>query len=134
MKVRLVIENGVVVDSGLFREHVSTLRDGSYNLSFELARKSRTSPQNRYLWGVVYPTVMKAMLNVGNIMTLESVHEFCLEHCGVEAVNYHTGEYIDLRGVRTSSMSDVQLITYIDLISDMCLEFLDTEIPKATKL
>lgn len=45
----------------------------------------RSDAQNRYLWGVVYPTVLKAGKLEG--WTAEEVHDYCLgEHFGWETV------------------------------------------------
>lgn len=133
MKTRIVIENGIVVDSGTFRECCSTLSDGIYTVAFCKEHKEKSTPQLRYLWGVVYSYIQKAMLDVGSIMTVNEIHEFCLSQFCKETVSIDTGEYIDLRDTRTSQMTTVQLMTYIDLICDFALEWFYIEIPKPKK-
>jgi hypothetical protein len=48
-------------------------------------KPTRSTQQNRYLWGVVYPTILKAGKLEG--WTAEEVHDYCLgEHFGWETV------------------------------------------------
>ena len=48
-------------------------------------RPRRSDPQNRYLWGVVYPTILKAGTLEG--WTADDIHDYLLgEHFGWETV------------------------------------------------
>ena len=39
--------------------------NGEYRVIFDKIRPKKTSPQNRYLWGTVYPTILTPLINLG---------------------------------------------------------------------
>ena len=56
-----------------------------YRVTIEDAKPTRSDPQNRYLWGVVYPTVLGAGKLEGG--SANDLHEYLLgEHFGWELV------------------------------------------------
>ncbi len=57
----------------------------AWRVTVEAHRPKRSTQQNRYLWGVVYPAILES----GNLegWTAEEVHDYCLgEHFGWETV------------------------------------------------
>lgn len=56
-----------------------------YRVTVEEAKPTRSDPQNRYLWGAVYPTILAAGKLDG--WTANDLHEYLLgEHFGWELV------------------------------------------------
>ena len=104
--------------------------NGEYRVIFDKIRPKKTSPQNRYLWGTVYPTILTPLINLGyELTTDEEVHEFCKENFSGKTVNKHTAEIIDIPD-STKEMDTVTFNTYIQVISEWAAEFLQIEIPQ----
>ncbi len=60
--------------------------DQAWRLEIHEHKLARSTAQNRYIWGCVYPTILKAGKLEG--WTAEEVHEYCLgEHFGWETVS-----------------------------------------------
>lgn len=58
-----------------------------WRVTFEPYVRKRTNSQNAYLWGVVYPTILKALAADLGGWTAEELHDFFLgEHYGWERV------------------------------------------------
>jgi len=60
-------------------------RESAWRIEVHEHKPTRSHAQNRYLWGCVYPTILKTGTLAG--WTAEEVHEYCLgEHFGWETV------------------------------------------------
>lgn len=102
---------------------------GFYNVIITRYRKPRTGQQNKYLWGVVYPLLLKGLIEVGYTFAInEEVHEFCKSVFNQRTVNKHTGELIDIPD-STREMDTVVFSTYIQVIREWASEYLYLEIP-----
>lgn len=71
-----------VINSRLFKESIKGLPDGNYIISIEKKYNKRSTPQNAYLWGVVYPIVKEGLIDAGfdefkQDYDLEMTHELC---------------------------------------------------------
>lgn len=109
---------------------LSTL-EGEYRICIKKVGKTRSNPQNRWLWGIVYPMLLVGLNDAGweDITNIEQVHEFCMERFGgIELTNRVTGEIITLPQ-HTSQMTTVEFMTYTDTIRDYAREYLMIEIP-----
>jgi hypothetical protein len=59
--------------------------DTAWCIEIEVHKPTRSSAQNRYLWGCVYPTILKAGQLQG--WEPEELHDYCLgEHFGWETI------------------------------------------------
>ena len=104
--------------------------NGEYRVIFNKIRPKKTSLQNRYLWGTVYPTILTPLIDLGyELTTDEEVHKFCKKTFSGKAVNKHTAEIIDIPD-STKEMDTVTFNTYIQVISEWAAEFLNIEIPQ----
>lgn len=77
-------------------------------------RALRSTQQNRYLWGVVYPTILEAGKLEG--WTAEEVHDYCLgEHFGWETVEGLGRKRIRpiKRSAKLSKMEFVDFVAFI---------------------
>lgn len=86
----------------------------AYRVEVHEHRATRSNQQNRYLWGVVYPTVLKAGKLEG--WEAQDLHEFLLgEHFGWETVEGFGKKR--LRPLRRSSrLSKMEFVDYVDFI------------------
>lgn len=82
----------------------------------------RSDNQNRYLWGCVYPTILKASMMLQG-WTNEDLHEYFLgEHFGWETLSGFGKKR--LRPIRRSSkLSKLEFVDYVDFIQRKAAEF-----------
>lgn len=92
--------------------------DHAYRVEVHEHKSKRSDAQNRYLWGVVYPTVTKHLEGWSS----EDVHEYCLgEHFGWEKVK-GLGK-TRLRPLRRSSrLSKLEFMDYVSFIQQRMAE------------
>jgi hypothetical protein len=80
----------------------------AWRIEIKEHKATRSTQQNRYLWGVVYPTILEAGKLEG--WTTEEVHDYCLgEHFGWETVEGLGRKKI--RPIRRSSKLNKQEFT-----------------------
>lgn len=91
------IKNGSPVNNRkLISEAFKQFEGKRVSVSIQLAKKSRSNPQNKYYWGVLIPEMQQGFKETwGEKLSQEEVHEFCkLQFNYVERVNEVTGEII----------------------------------------
>ena len=106
-------------------------KDGSYKVTVKRNRKPRTTPQNAWLWGAVYPLLLDGLLDAGwdDIASVEDVHEFFKQmFTKRKAVNYDTGEIVEFPS-STAIMDTVTFNTYVEQLRSYAREYLNMEIP-----
>ena len=101
-------------------------------ITIEKKQSKRSSPQNNYLWGVVYEIVKQGLYDAtGETMSSNAIHyelllpKFAPER---EIVNKETGEVITQK-ITSSAMTKSEFSEYVDNISKFASEFLNVEIP-----
>lgn len=129
--------NGNVKDDGQFVLHNKRLFAEWCNLnkgkqvSVKFIRKGskRTSPQNRYLFGVVYKTIQIRLHELGHIgLDVEDVHTIMKLKFNHETILAESGEYLEVPKT-TSDLTKTEFSEYIDQIREWALDFLDIYIP-----
>lgn len=104
------------------------LKDGKYLIDINNADK-RSTPQNRYYFGLVIPIVRKGIKDLGTELTKEETHEFLKARFNAEGiVNIKTGEIIDVPK-STTRLSKFEFMEYIEKIQKFAAEFLSIVIP-----
>lgn len=77
----------------------------------------RTNQQNRYLWGVVYPTFVEYRQEQGEEFTTEMAHVFfTLKFLRKTVVNMSTGEILGTTVPSTTKLNTSEFAEYIDKI------------------
>lgn len=98
--------------------------------------KQRSSPQNRYYWGVLIPSILLAFIDLGNDLQqdnpehLEMVHGFLKDkflHNGIEIANAQ-GE-VEQLPPSTTRLSTIEQEEYHEDIRRWAAEFLNVVIP-----
>lgn len=118
-----------------FLRYIEAAPDGEYELTTKKRRKTRTSLQNNYLWGVVYTTLLRGLQDAGwEVTNTEQVHEYFKSHFATEQViNKHTGEVITIPS-STTEMDTVTFTAYLDQLKDYAIEYLNIEIPEPEQI
>lgn len=108
------------------------LPSGTYGATLTRLHNPRTVMQNRYLWAVVYPHVLRGLQDAGwdDFTSVDEVHEFMKARFGAtKAVNRATGETVEFPS-STAKMDTGQMSAYIDKVRDFAEEYLGTYIPE----
>ena len=134
MKIEAIgIGDGVsfrVVNSSDFYREINALK-GRYRLTIERYRRSKSNPQLRWLYGQVYPIVLKGLTDAGwEFTTIAEVDEYCKSmFASREVLNRHTGEIMAVPGLKRD-MTTTEMMTYVDAIRDWASEYLNINIPE----
>lgn len=117
-------------DYHLIIAYLQQLPRGEYSVTIVRKRKTRTNPQNAYLWGIVYAGVLFGLRDAGwEITDTEQVHEWCKQKFAArEVINRDTGEVLSLPR-STVAMNTAEFQTYVDQIRAFALEYLNVQIP-----
>lgn len=112
-------------------ERLRSLPDGDYSITIAPNRRMRSTQQNAYLWGVVYPAVLFGLQDAGwEIIDEEQVHEYCKQAFATrEVINKDTGEVLSLPS-STARMQTAEFNVYVDKIKAFALEYLNITIPE----
>ena len=119
-----------VVNSSDFYRELNALK-GRYRLVVEKYRRSKSNPQLRWLYGQVYPIVLKGLNDAGwEFTTIAEVDEYCKSmFANREVLNRHTGEIMTVPGLKRD-MTTTEMMTYVDAIRDWASEYLNINIPE----
>lgn len=105
------------------------LAPGIYQISIYPLGQIRSSGQNRYLWGIVYPLLLKGLNEIGyDYGNVKQVHGFCKEVFTDRYVNKHSGAIMDIPD-STREMDTKTFSTYLQVIREWAVEYLSIEIP-----
>lgn len=125
--------------NGLFNlrplyEWFTQICDGLYLVEVKRQRKPRSTDQNGWLWGCIYPLLLDGLLEVGwEFTNVEQVHEFFKSLVAKDSVvNRHTGEIVEFP-TSTALMNTLQFSTYCEKLREYGREFLGIEIPDPDK-
>ena len=115
----------------LLNEMLDSLPIGDYVITITHDRKTRSTQQNAYLWGIVYPAVLFGLQDAGwEITNEEQVHEYCKQAFAArEVINKDTGEVLSLPN-STARMQTAEFNVYVDKIKAFALEYLNITIPE----
>lgn len=130
LEIIIAIENKEIKrNKKLFLQIWSKL-NGEIKITFQRNFRKRTNPMNAFLWGIIYPIIVKDLFNVGILADIEDVHEFCKDKFlpKVEKVNTVTGEIMYFPG-STKSLSTTGMNEYWIAIRHYFLDYIGSEIP-----
>lgn len=125
------------VQGGALRRNRTTIKDAiksfegkDITITIQLKRKTRSNPQNAYLWGVVVP-MMKYLIKEewGDVYSKEDVHEILKsKFLFYEKVNEETGEVIRLPK-STTECSTVEMEEYLSSCRSFIKEWFGAIVP-----
>lgn len=116
------------------------LQDGVWVVRIETEKKSRTQRQNRYLWGVVYKTIVDndpgffsneitaAMLRKHHLTITDLVHEYCKDQFLGGFVFLQTDHQVEMRA-STAKLDRQAFNEYVEAIRRWAASELEVFIP-----
>lgn len=124
------IDNQAPLSIEEFKKAFTQLKNGRHLVTIKDMRK-RSSPQNRYYWGVIIPLVRSGLYESGydDVKTNEDAHEV-LKHVILRRrmVSKQTGDVIDIAG-SSAMLSVPEFDNYIESICKWAAEYLSIVIP-----
>lgn len=122
------IQSGEIKNRKAAVELFKGLKDGRYIIEVN-SYDRRTSPQNRYYFGLVIPIIQQGIKDLGHDLTKDETHEFLKSKFNlIEVVNKNTGEY-ELIPQSTTRLNKEDFSAYIEKIQRWSAEFLQIVIP-----
>ena len=127
-------ENGKgfrIVNKALLEKELIELPKGKYRLLIEKLRRKKSNSQLAWLFGFVYPLVLKGFNDAGwEFTTIAEVDEYCKSmFSSKEVLNRHTGEIMNIPGLKRD-MTTTEMMTYVDTIRNWSAEYLNVNIPE----
>lgn len=127
---------GSVTDGKLKLPRAKILKEvqafaGSYvEVTIRKKKKHRSSPQNRYYWGVVIEMIRAGMKDMGDMVTPEQVHEFLKwRFLRFSKVDENTGEVLYEYAGSTADLKTVEFSEYVEKCCQFAAEMLGVSIP-----
>lgn len=120
-----------VVNRKLLDQELSSLPEGRYSLIIEKKRKPKSNPQLAWLYGQIYPHVLKGLIDAGweDITNIDQTDAYCKSlFANTEIVNRHTGEAMTVPALKRD-MTTTEFSTYVEAIRQWAAEFLNVNIP-----
>lgn len=136
METTFILKHNGYFDISNLNQWFWNAPDGHYRVEIKRVRRKRTLEQNGWLFGCIYPMLLKALNDAGwdDITTVEQVHEYFKSLLWKQRiVNRHTGEIVEIP-YSTTEMDTVQFSTYCEKLRDYGREYLGIEIPDPDKL
>lgn len=100
-----------------------------FTIKLERKKKSRSSMQNAYYWGVVLPTVRDRLAELGNEFSLQDTHEALKAKFNLVEIK-NNDEVSDEFVQSTSKLSTTEFMDYIDKVQRWANQFLGIIIPQ----
>lgn len=103
--------------------------DKDWEVKVERKKRQRSLNQNAYLWGCVYPEILKQGGETLGGWTADDLHEFFLgKHFGVLTLEFD-GETHEKPMRRSSKLSTLEFMDYVSSIQIFCVQRLGIHIP-----
>ena|SRR5436190_23280238 len=118
----------ILANEKRYRAELSTFSNCAVEITIK-KRNTRSSPQNRYYWGIVVKEVQLRLIDLGNDFEPETVHEFLKDKFNKIALIGEGGEVIDYLGGSTTDMNKEEFMVYVDKIIEWAASFLSIVIP-----
>jgi hypothetical protein len=125
-----VINGKLIRNRNLILDALNALNGNKITITLQKEKKSRTSPQNRFYWGVVVELVRQGLKDAGHVLNTQDTHEMLKLRFLKEIlmVNENTGEVVE-RIKSTSELTTSEMNDYISEIQIFASEYLGIIIP-----
>lgn len=110
-QVRTSVKNGLIQrNRNTFLDVLRSYEGKEVLVTFERPKKKRSSPQNRYYFGLLIPLTIEAIKNEwGEVWSVDKCHEFYkAKFLFTERVNQESGEIIKLPKSTTENTTTAQ--------------------------
>ena len=125
-----VINGNITQNRKRIKDVLESFEGKDITLTIQKKRKSRSVPQNAYMWGVIIPLMAYAVKNEwGELWSYEKCHEFFkMRFLFTEKINEDTGEIVRIPKSTTENTPSEQE-DYHTEIRQFMLEFFNVTCP-----
>lgn len=108
---------------------IRSLDGKQITISVQEHKRKRSNQANAYLWGVVYPAMVAAFREHGNMVDSDDVHTFCKLHVAKlkQVLVTPDGEVLHTVG-STSRLSTAEFMDYVTAVKSWAKEVLGIDI------
>ena len=127
------LDNGQLklVNKAEMLKFAQSLNCNEFTFTLEKKRNKRSNEQNKYYWGVVVPLVKQGLTELGNLVDLESTHDFIKSEFNYkEIVNKDTGEVKKIPN-STTQLTKSEFSEMIERVKQWSAEWCNIYIPDA---
>lgn len=126
----VTLDGALKLPGAKIRKEVQVFAGKEIEVTIRKKKKHRSSPQNRYYWGVVVEMIRAGMKDMGDIVQPDQVHEF-LKHrfLKVQRIDPDTAELLYEFSESTADLTTVKFGEYVDQCCQFAAEFLGVSIP-----
>ena len=121
-----------IVNDGLFREELSRLGNGRYDVIIQKHRKAKSNPQLGYLFACVYPLFLRAAIDFGweDFTSVDDIDTFCKSmFANKEIINRQTGQIMSVPGLKRD-MTTTEMSAFTNQVRDYAAENFGCYIPE----
>ena len=121
-----------IVNDKLFREELSRLDNGRYDIIIQKHKRHKSNPQLGYLYSAVYPMFLQAAIDFGweDFTSVDDVDVWCKSmFAGKEIINRQTGQIITVPGLKRD-MTTLDMSVYTNQVRDYAAENFGCYIPE----
>jgi hypothetical protein len=132
LKVRCTIENNKITSNlRLFLDVLSHFNGKEVLITIQPYKKLRSSPQNRYYFGVVCKLIKDAIKTEwGQVVSIDDTHAFLKSKLHFkEFINENTGEIANLP-LTTTEDSTAEFMEYLESCRNFGKEWFNIDIPE----
>jgi hypothetical protein len=125
----------IILPARLRAEVAARFKGKQVEAIFRKKKKTRSSEQNRYYWGVVVRMVAEGFADLGNSISpsseddLHTVHEYLKRRFLKPITAADANGEVHEIGYSTANLSTSEMMDYIAQIQQFAAEFLNTVIP-----
>ena len=120
-----------IVNDKLFREELSRLGNGRYDVVIQKHRRSKSNPQLGYLFGCVYPIFLRAAIDMGweDFASVDDVDVWCKSmFANKDIINRQTGQIMSVPGLKRD-MTTTEMSAFTNQVRDYAAENFGCYIP-----
>jgi hypothetical protein len=134
-----IVANGKFIPNSkeYFKKAFENYEGKTIEISLKVWNKNRSSPQNRYYWGVVIELIKNYINDLGNDFDSDTIHELLRSlflKQKKEIVNKESGEVTIIEYIQsTTKLSTIEFETYLENCKRYAVETFDLIIPDADK-
>ena len=135
MKIQIrsnVVDGNLKRNREQIKQAIASFEGKEIIISIDKSKKTRSSNQNSYYWGVCIPLIQSGLKDAtGEFRSSENIHYNILLPLfspSLEIINTDTGQILSER-MSSSEMTTVQFMEYVMEIQKWASEFLNINIP-----
>jgi hypothetical protein len=125
-----IINGKITNNRESFIRSLNEFNSKEVTITIEERKATRSTEQNNYLWGVIYPLLKKGFFDTqGEVYSIEQIHEAMKQRYNyIDSINKQTGDFVRLPKSTTKNNTKEQE-TYHEELRRFALEWFNINIP-----